>query len=267
MGGNPHPFAPLSKSLRDRCRWSDAVGEPGSSGSRCPGEGRLRSCPLRFQLLRWRQQRLRGGSSCQLPAPARCPPAQFHSAEGRREPPRRLGPRRDVVSCGASASASAGTLWERVGPEPRSLRAVRRGCARWGPKPPPTPGCPRGRPACFPSFRPPAGPPQEFSKLGALGLGDRGSAWETPAHVRSGRAGVGRPLAGATLRLPPRPPPRGPRRWPCPLRSAPPSPRAPAREGEAVAAARAAGQALALRCAPGAAFPGRAMNLCGSSGW
>lgn len=159
MGRNPHPFAPLSKSLRDRCRWSDAGGEPGSSGSRCPGEGRLRSCPLRFQLLRWRQQRLRGGSSCQLPAPARCPPAQFHSAEGRREPPRRLGPRRDVVSCGASASASAGTLWERVGPEPRSLRAVRRGCARWGPKPPPTPGCPRGRPACFlPSARPPARP-------------------------------------------------------------------------------------------------------------
>ena len=51
------------------------------------------------------------------------------------------------------------------------------------------------------------------------------------------------------------------------IRTAPPSPRAPAREGEAAAAARAAGQALALRCAPGAAFPGRAMNLCGSSGW
>lgn len=171
MGGNPHPSPPLSKSLRNRCRWSDAGGSRAPAAAVARARGASAPALFGFQLLRWRQQRLRGGSSCQLPAPARRPPAQFHSAEGRREPPRRLGPRRDVVSCGASASAPAGTLWERVGPEPRSLRAVRQGCARWGPKPPPTPGCPRGRPACSPSFRPPAGPPQEFSKLGALGWG------------------------------------------------------------------------------------------------
>lgn len=84
----------------------------------------------------------------------------------------------------------------------------------------------------------------------------------------AGERGEGRPPAGVAPRPPlsPRPPPRGPRRRPYPPRSAPPSPRAPARAGEA-AAARAAGQALALRCAPRAAFPGRAVNLCGSLGW
>lgn len=98
----------------ERCR-----GEPGFGGSRCPGEELLRSCPLRFRLLRWRRRLLRGGSSCQLSAPARRPPASStarRDAVSRRR--RRLGPRRDVVSCGASASAPAGTLWKRVGPEP-----------------------------------------------------------------------------------------------------------------------------------------------------
>lgn len=54
------------------------------------------------------------------------------------------------------------------------------------------------RPPGLPSFRLPAGPPSELSKLGALGGGDRGSAGETPAHVRGGGwVGVGRPGAAA----------------------------------------------------------------------
>lgn len=87
MGGNPHSSPPLSKSLRDRCRWSGAWGGAGLRRQPLPRRGAPRSCPLRFRLLRWRRRLLRGGSSCQLPAPASRPPAQLHSAEGRREPP------------------------------------------------------------------------------------------------------------------------------------------------------------------------------------
>lgn len=212
-------------------RW----GEPGSGSSRCPGEGRLGSCPLRFRLLRWRRRRLRGGSSCQLPAPARRPPAQLPSAEGRRAPPPPPSPRaaEGRGELGASASAPAGTLWERVGPEPGSPRLVRGGCARWGPKSPPTPGCPRGRPACLPAFRLPAGPPLEFSKLGALGRGDGSASGETPTHVRGGRARRG-PAAGGSGTL-------------AAAAAAPPAPRAQTPTG-----------ADALRASvPARALPGR----------
>lgn len=76
QGGGRPPFfpAPLLKPegpLQVERRWKD----PGCGGSRCPGEGSLRSYPLRFRLLRWRRRLLPGGSSCQLPPPARHPPS------------------------------------------------------------------------------------------------------------------------------------------------------------------------------------------------
>lgn len=226
-GENPIRPTPLQKPEGplqvERCR-----GEPGFGGSRCPGERRLWSCPLRFRLLRWRRRLPRGGSSCQLPAPARRPPASptaRRDAVSRRR--RRLGPRRDVVSCGASASAPAGTLWERVGPEPRfpsrgpprprQVGPEATSYARLSPRPP-----------GLPSFRLPAGPPLELSKLGALGCGDRGSAGETPAHVRGGRSWAGRrgPRGGRGRRAPrlrPRARPPGTARRPSPAQPARPS--------------------------------------------
>lgn len=68
---------------------------------------------------------------------------------------RSLGPRRNVVSCGASASAPVGTLSERVGPEPQFLTRGAPTLRQVGPPLPPAPGCPRGRLA----FLPPAGRP------------------------------------------------------------------------------------------------------------
>lgn len=167
--------------------------------------------------------------NCLRPRAARQP----HSAEGRREPPRAA---EDVVSCGASASAPAGTLWKRVGPEPRgpfswSAEAAPGGAeaashARLSPRPP--------GPAGLASFLPPAGPPSELSKLGAPGCGDGGSAGETPRHVRGGRPWAGRGAAAPGQPLPPRPPPGRPRA-PAPAvppRSAPcPRARPPARRG------------------------------------
>lgn len=258
--------APL-QSLRDRCRWS-GVGEPASAAAVAPvrrssGLARSGSGSGSFG---------GGGCCCGAVPPVNClrPRAarQPHSAEGRREPPP-PPPRaaEDVVSCGASASSPAGTLWKRVGPDPRgafawSAEAAPGGAAaashaRLSPLPP-----------GLASFRLPAGPPSEFSKLGALGGGDGGSAGETPRHVRGGRPWAGRGGAAPGPPRPPRPPPGRPRGpgagRATALRAL--SPRAPAGAGEAAAAAaaRAAGQACVLRCAPGAAFPGRARNLCGS---
>jgi hypothetical protein len=158
----------------------------------------------------------------------------------RRRRRRRPGPRRDVVSCGASASASAGTLWERVGPSPAPFGVVRGGCARWGPRL--------------------AGPSQELSKLGALRGGDPHPQRTCAA---GGRRTSGAPEPGCARRATPR---RSPRR---PLR-APVRPPAPSLSlaGEA-ASARVACRAFAVRrarCAPRAAFPGRATNLCGELG-
>lgn len=157
-GETPFFFAPLQKPegpLQVERRW----GEPGFGGSRCPGEGHLWSSPLRFRLLRWRRRLLRGGSSCQLPAPARRPLAGStaqRDAVSRRS--RRLGSRRDVVSGGASASASAGTLWERVGPEPQFPSRGPRRPRQVGPE-----AASHARlslrPPGLPSFRLPAGPP------------------------------------------------------------------------------------------------------------
>lgn len=98
--------------------------------------------------------------------------------------------------------------------------------------------------------------------MGALGSGVRGSAGETPTHVRCGRARRG-PAAGGS-RTSAAPAPRAPApAEPAALRaSISARARPPGRDGEA-AAARGAVQALALRCAPVAAFPGSPMNLCG----
>lgn len=110
-----------------------------------------------------------------------------------------------------------------------------------GPKPPPTPGCPRGRPAGLASFRLPAGPPSELSKLGALGGGDGGLRRGDP-EARARREAVGRPRRSspraAPAAAPPARPPAGPGAGRATaLRAL--SPRAPAGAGEA-AAARAA---------------------------
>lgn len=162
-----------------------------------------------------------------------------------------------------------GLFRSALGPNLSSLRAGRRRCARWARRCLPRQAVPA---AAWPSFRLLAGPPLELSKLGALGCWDRGCAGETPTHVRGGRARRGPAPGGSRTSAAPAaapftPPARGPRRRrPCPPCSAPPSPRAPFPDGEA-AAARAVGQALVRRCAPEAAFPGRAMNLCGSLGW
>lgn len=120
------PFfpAPLQKPegpLQVERRW----GEPGSGGSRCPGEGRPGLAGSGSSSFGG------GGGFCGAVPPVNClrpraarPPSSTARRDAvsrrRRRRRRRLGPRRDVVSCGASASAPAGTLWERVGPEPRS---------------------------------------------------------------------------------------------------------------------------------------------------
>ncbi|XP_045649652.1 uncharacterized protein LOC123789670 [Ursus americanus] len=82
------PSPHLRPGLRDRCRWSGVGGEPGSGGSRCPGEGcpgPARSGSGSFG---------GGGGFCGAVPPVNClrpraarPPAKLHSAEGRREPP------------------------------------------------------------------------------------------------------------------------------------------------------------------------------------
>lgn len=121
MGGTPILPRPLQKPegpLQVERRW----GEPGSGGSRCPGEGR--PGPARCG-----SGSFGGGCGfCGAVPPVNClrpratrPPSSTarRDAVSRRLRRRRLGPRRDVVSCGASASAPVGTLWERVGPEPR----------------------------------------------------------------------------------------------------------------------------------------------------
>lgn len=87
--GEP-PFFPAPLQKPEGPLQVERCWEWGGAGLRrqpLPRRGAPRSCPLRFRLLRWRPRLLRGGSSCQLPAPARRPPAQLHSAEGRREPP------------------------------------------------------------------------------------------------------------------------------------------------------------------------------------
>lgn len=82
---------------------------------------------------------------------------------------------------------------------------------------------------------------------------------------------MGRPRGSSTpaapAAAPPARPPAGPgaRRATALRVSVSARARPPAGDGEA-AAARAAGQACVLRCALEAAFPGRAVNLCGSSG-
>lgn len=145
---------------------------------------------------------LPGGSSCQLPAPARRQsfgPTTRRDAVSRR---RLLGQRRDVVSCGASASAPAGTLWERVGPNPASPRRGPRRLRQVGPAAASPPGCPRSRPASLPSFRLAAGPPQELSKLGALGLGTGAAPGRPQCTCVAGGGGEDRPPAGVVPRQP-----------------------------------------------------------------
>lgn len=114
--------------------------------------------------------------------------------------------------------------------------------------------------------RPPGRP--ELSKLGALVGADPTCSGETPRRtcvaggreLLVGRAGApSHPASRARLSA------RPPARLPACLPAGP-----PAQHGEA-AAARAARQAFAercaaLRCAPDAAFPGRAVNLCGDVG-
>lgn len=133
------------------------LGEPGSGGSRCPGEGSLRCCPLPFGLLRWRRRPgllLPGGSSCQLPAPARRPPAQLHSGEGRRAPPQpRTAEERGELwrfRVGAGGD-SFGARWARTSvPYARGADAAPGGPAaasraRLSPRPPGLPS------ACWPA--------------------------------------------------------------------------------------------------------------------
>lgn len=107
----------------------------------------------------------------------RAPPGPTARRDAASRRPALLGPRRNAVSCGASASAPAGTRGARRAQTrlpsrgPRRLRQV-------GP----------ASPAFLPSARPPA---PELSKLCALGGGDPGCAGETP-NARAWREGAAR---------------------------------------------------------------------------
>lgn len=137
----PKPEGPLQVERRPE--------GAGSGGSRCPGpQRRLGSCPLGFRVFRWKQRRRRlwprGGSSCQLPAPARRPAA--------RPAPQRGGTPRAVAvargrggTCGAAAlpcprRLPRGLFGGASGAKLGCVRGVGGGCARWCP--------PAGRPAC-----------------------------------------------------------------------------------------------------------------------
>lgn len=142
------------------------------------------------------------------------------------------------MSCGASASAPPGTLWERAGAEARSASRAAPGLRQVGPS---AASCARlvPRPA-----RPLAGRPlRELSKLGALGGADRTRpAPGRPPDARAwpeGARAAPQPRRGPVASRVPRPALRAPARSLA---------RSSAQHGEA-AAACAARQAFAVRCA------------------
>lgn len=161
MGGNPRPSPPLSKSLRDRCRWS------GAGGSRAPAAAVAPARGASGPALSGSGSFGGGGGGCGAVPPVNClrpraarPPSSPARRDAvRRRRRRRLGPRRDVVSWALPRQRRRGLFGSASGPNPGPLAWSAEAAPGGARSRFPRQAVPAAaRPACLPSACQPARP-------------------------------------------------------------------------------------------------------------